>query len=87
MEPTEKHLYWHTLSATFHDLPGWQKVIVVLSCLFLSPAILIVAVCVGLSLLPIVMLGQYEGTHGTMTDEIADGIRHRHERVEHYYAR
>lgn len=87
MEPTEKHIYWRSIRATFHDLPAWQKVIAVTACLFISPAIVLVAVLFGLSLLPLVLLGKYEGsTNASMTTEIAEGIRHRKERVARMYA-
>jgi len=87
MEPS-KHEYLRALSETFKALPTWQKVVVVVTVLFIWPAIALLALLISLSLFPLALLGRWEGDLGRKPlDHEIEGAIHRHEeRTRHFYS-
>jgi len=73
---------------SFRALPRWKKVLAVLSTLFIWPWMLFVAVIVGLSSLPFLFFGRWEGDLGKrpMINEAKSFVRHRARATKHYYA-
>lgn len=69
----EKHLFWHA----FVDLPTWQKAAIVVTSLMIAPFMALIATATALSLLPLVLLGRWEGDHGPapLTHEVTHAAK------------
>jgi hypothetical protein len=88
MERTSKHEVLATLRETFHELPGWQKLIVVFAIVAASPALGILAALMTFALFPLALVGRFEGDLGEapLKRAIARRIHDREERTRRYYA-
>jgi len=88
MERTIKDESTHVIRETFRELPAWQKLVVVAAMLFASPALLFLAGLTALSLLPLALLGRFEGDMGPapFTNAVAKRVHHQEARTRHYYA-
>lgn len=76
------------LMASFKALPAWKKVLVVLSTLFIWPWMLFIAALTGVSMLPFLMFGRWEGDLGKrpIIGATAEALKRAHVRTERYYA-
>ncbi len=76
------------LWASFRALPTWKKVLLVLSTLFIWPWMLFIAVITGISMLPFLLFGRWEGDLGRrpLIHETAAALKRARARTERYYA-
>jgi hypothetical protein len=88
MERTHKHEYLGMIADTFHELPGWQKFIVVFAIVAASPALAILAGLMSLSMFPLLLAGRFEGDMGPapFTDDLAKRVHEQQARTHRYYA-
>lgn len=88
MERTSKHEVLAVIRDTFHELPGWQKVVVVFSLVAAAPALGILAVMMVFALFPLALVGRFEGDMGKapLKRAITRRIHDREERTRRYYA-
>lgn len=70
--------------ASFLELPLWQKPIALLVAAILSPMVVMVVV----ALLPLQLLGPWEGELGAapLARDVTRAVRRQQARTEHYYA-
>ena len=75
--------------ASFRELPGWEKIVVIVACAALSPLLALVGALVLLALFPLMLVGRYEGDLGAapLQRDIAARVRRQQRRTERYYAR
>jgi hypothetical protein len=60
----------HLIREAFQALPRWQKVMLVVTCMALSPWIAFIAILTAVSLWPLFLLGRFEGEHPTLSQEV-----------------
>ncbi len=75
------------LWASFKALPGWKKVLLVLSSLFIWPWMLFIAIITGISMLPFLWFGRWEGDLGRrpLIHATSDALKRARARTERYY--
>jgi hypothetical protein len=80
----DKHLVWHALG----ELPTWQKVAIPIVSLMIAPFMLLVATLTFLSLVPLLLLGRWEGNLGKrpLVREVKRALEHERVRTHEYYA-
>ncbi len=73
---------------TFHELPAWQKLVVVFAIVATSPALAILAVMMGMAMFPLVLAGRFEGDLGAspLKHDLESAIHHQEACTRHYYA-
>ncbi len=88
MERTHKHEYLGVIADTFHELPLWQKLIVVFAIVAASPALAILGGLMALAMFPLLLAGGFEGDMGPapFTDDLAKRVHERQARTRRYYA-
>ncbi len=88
MERTSKHEVLASIRETFHELPGWQKLIAVFAIVAAAPALGILAVLMAFALFPLALVGRFEGEMGKapLKRALVRRIHDREERTRRYYA-
>ncbi len=88
MDRTIKQERSHVIRDTFRELPGWQKFVVVFALLCASPALLLLAGLMAISLFPLALVGRFEGDMGPapFTDDVAKRVHEQQLRTQRYYA-
>jgi membrane-associated protease RseP (regulator of RpoE activity) len=88
MERTSKHEVLAAIRETFHELPGWQKLITIFAIVAAAPTLGILALLMAFALFPLALAGRFEGDMGKapLKRAVARRIYDQEARTRRYYA-
>jgi hypothetical protein len=88
MEATKQPGVLQLVHASFRELPGWEKLAVVVTGALIAPVMAIPVVLTLLALFPLFLMGRFEGDLGEapLAREINGRVRRQKARTAHYYA-